>query len=52
MTNLGDINVIVGQEVLAGEPIGRMDSNKSEMYMEVRRGDKAVDPARIFKESN
>ncbi len=50
MTNLGDIDVVVGQEVLAGEPIGRMNPNKPEMYLEVRRGDKAVDPARIFKE--
>ncbi len=52
MTNLGTIDVIVGQEVLAGEPIGRMDPNKPEMYMEVRRGDKAVDPARLFKEND
>ncbi|MBO4480385.1 MAG: peptidoglycan DD-metalloendopeptidase family protein [Alphaproteobacteria bacterium] len=51
MTNLGAIDVIVGQEVLAGEPIGRMNPSKPEMYLEVRRGDKAVDPARIFKES-
>lgn len=50
MTNLGVINVMLGQEVLAGEPIGRMDSDKSEMYLEVRRGNKAVDPARLFKE--
>ena len=51
MTNLGDIDVVVGQEVLAGEPIGRMNPNKPEMYLEVRRGDKAIDPARLFKES-
>ena len=50
MTNLGGIDVVVGQEVLAGEPIGRMDPSKPEMYMEVRRGDKAIDPARLFKE--
>lgn len=52
MTNLGEINVILGQEVLAGEPIGRMNSDKPEMYLEVRRGDKAVDPARLFKEKD
>ena len=51
MTNLGEIDVVVGQDVLAGEPIGRMDSTKSEMYLEVRRGDKAIDPVRIFKEN-
>ncbi len=50
MTNLGSIDVMLSQEVLAGEPIGRMDSDKPEMYLEVRRGDKAVDPARLFKE--
>lgn len=50
MTNLGDINVMLGQEVLAGEPIGRMNPDKPEMYLEVRRGDAAVDPARLFKE--
>ncbi len=52
MTNLGDINVMLGQEVLAGEPIGRMNPDKPEMYLEVRRGDKAVDPARLFKEKD
>ena len=50
MTNMGTIDVAVEQEVLAGEPVGRMDSDKSEMYLEVRRGDKAVDPDRLFKE--
>lgn len=51
MTNLGNIDVMVGQEVLAGEPIGRMNPDKPEMYLEVRRGNKAVDPARLFKEN-
>ncbi len=51
MTNLGDIDVVLGQDVLAGEPIGRMNPDKPEMYLEVRRGDKAVDPARLFKEN-
>lgn len=50
MTNLGDIDVVLGQEVLAGEPIGRMASDKNEMYLEVRRGDKSVDPANLFRE--
>lgn len=50
MTNLGDIDVMVGQDVLAGEPIGRMNPDKPEMYLEVRRGDSAVDPARLFRE--
>lgn len=50
MTNMGSIDAMVGQEVLAGEPIGRMDENKNEMYLEVRRGDKSVNPAYIFNE--
>lgn len=52
MTNLGKLDIVPEQEVLAGEPIGRMDADKGEMYMEVRRGNKAVDPARLFKEEN
>lgn len=50
MTNLGHIDVMLEQEVLAGEPIGRMNPDKPEMYLEVRRGNSAVDPARLFKE--
>ncbi len=50
MTNMGSIDAIVGQEVLAGEPVGRMNENRPEMYLEVRRGDKSVDPARLFNE--
>ncbi|MBR4891993.1 MAG: peptidoglycan DD-metalloendopeptidase family protein [Alphaproteobacteria bacterium] len=50
MTNLGDIDVALEQEVLAGEPVGRMNPNKPEMYLEVRRGNKSVDPARLFKD--
>ena len=50
MTNMGSIDALVGQEVLAGEPIGRMNENRPEMYLEVRRGKNSVDPARIFNE--
>ena len=50
MTNLGIINVMLGQDVLAGEPIGRMNPDKGEMYLEVRRGNKVVNPAQLFKE--
>lgn len=50
MTNMGNIDVLVGQEILAGEPIGHMDSNRPEMYLEVRRGNNSVDPSRLFKE--
>ena len=50
MTNMGSIDALVGQEVLAGEPIGRMNPNKPEMYLEVRRGKNSIDPARLFNE--
>ena len=50
LTNMGSIDAVVGQEVLGGEPIGRMSADKPEMYLEVRRGNRAVDPALIFKE--
>lgn len=52
ITNMGRLDVVPNQEVLAGEPIGRVSPDKQEMYMEVRRGNKAVDPARLFKEEN
>ncbi|MBR5625268.1 MAG: peptidoglycan DD-metalloendopeptidase family protein [Alphaproteobacteria bacterium] len=50
MTNLGNVDVALEQEVLAGEPIGRMNPDKPEMYLEVRRGNSAVDPAKLFNE--
>lgn len=50
MTNMGSIEAFVGQEVLAGEPIGRMNENRPEMYLEVRRGKELVDPSAIFNE--
>ena len=50
MTNLGNIDVALEQEVLAGEPVGRMNPDKPEMYLEVRRGNSAVDPVRLFKD--
>ncbi len=50
MTNLGSVDVLVGQDVLGGEPVGRMNPDRSEMYLEVRRGNAAVDPARLFKD--
>lgn len=50
MTNLETIDVLVGQDVLGGEPIGRMNPERPEMYLEVRRGGTAVDPARLFRE--
>lgn len=50
LTNLGSIDVLPEQEVLAGEPVGRMSADKQEMYLEVRRGNQSVDPARLFRD--
>ena len=55
MTGLATTEVLLGQEVLAGEPVGRMpdsgkDGNRPEMYLEVRRGPSAVNPGRLFNE--
>ena len=50
MTNLGNIDVLPEQEVLSGEPVGRMSADKQEMYLEVRRGNASVDPARLFRD--
>ena len=52
MTNLGNIDVLPEQEVLAGEPVGRMSADKQEMYLEVRRGNASVDPARLFSDDD
>jgi len=52
MTNLGSIDVLPEQEVLAGEPVGRMSADKQEMYLEVRRGNQSVDPARLFRDED
>lgn len=52
MTNLGNIDVLPEQEVLAGEPVGRMSSDKQEMYLEVRRGNQSIDPARLFRDED
>ncbi len=50
LTGLATTDVLLGQDVLAGEPIGRMPEDRAEMYLELRRGTKAVDPAKLFKE--
>ena len=42
---MGTLDTSVGQEVLAGEPIGQMGQNKSDLYMEIRANGQPVDPA-------
>ena len=50
LTGLETTDVLLGQEVLAGEPIGRMPDGRAEMYLELRRGTKAINPAKLFNE--
>jgi len=50
ITGMDDLNVMVGQEVLAGEPIGRMGEKSPDIYMELRFGTRAIDPAKMFTE--
>ena len=50
LTGLATTDVLLGQDVLAGEPIGRMPDGRAEMYLELRRGTKAINPAKLFKE--
>ncbi|MDR0804105.1 MAG: peptidoglycan DD-metalloendopeptidase family protein [Rickettsiales bacterium] len=50
MAGLESANVLVGQEVLAGEPVGAMPGKTSEMYLELRHGSRATDPAQMFDE--
>ena len=52
LAGLGASSAVVGRNVAAGEPIGRMADDggpKPELYLEVRRGSETVDPARWFK---
>lgn len=45
LAGMGTLDTSVGQEVLAGEPIGQMGQNKSDLYMEIRANGQPVDPA-------
>lgn len=50
LTGMGALNVLIGQDVLAGEPIGRMPESNPEIYLELRTGANAVNPSRMFAE--
>ncbi len=42
------INSTVGQEVLAGEPIGQMRENRPDLYIEIRKSGQPVNPEPWF----
>lgn len=48
LAQLEETSVIAGQTVMAGEPVGRMGATNPELYLELRRAKRAIDPARHF----
>lgn len=48
LAGLGEINTSVGQEVLAGEPVGLMDTSNPRLYIEIRKNGHAIDPKPWF----
>ena len=50
LTGMNATNVLLGQEVLGGEPIGRMSEQGGEIYVELRRNGIAINPNRRFNE--
>jgi septal ring factor EnvC (AmiA/AmiB activator) len=48
LAGMDRIDTSVGQEVLAGEPIGQMKENNSDLYIEIRKDGQPVDPAPWF----
>lgn len=49
LAGLGRIDVKMGMDVLAGEPVGQMDANSEGMYIEVRSNGEALDPLIFLK---
>jgi septal ring factor EnvC (AmiA/AmiB activator) len=45
MSGLERVDVLVGERVSAGTPIGRMGSLEPELYLELRQGGRPIDPA-------
>ena len=49
LAGLDRMDVTVGQEVLAGEPIGAMSNTYTDLYLEMRYRGQAIDPEPWFK---
>ncbi len=49
LAGMEQMNAVVGQEVLAGEPIGIMKSSPSKLYIEIRKDGQAIDPQPWFR---
>ncbi len=51
MSGLERVDVLVGESVAAGTPIGRMGSLEPELYLELRQGGRPIDPAPHVRKS-
>ena len=49
LAGMDSINASVGQELLAGEPVGAMGNSYTDLYLEVRSGGTPEDPKEWFK---
>ena len=50
MSGLGNIDVELGQMLLAGEPVGQMPKqNTAELYIEIRKNNQPINPTAWFK---
>lgn len=48
LAGMGSINVSVGQELVAGEPVAKMDNTNKNLYIEIRKEGIAIDPRPWF----
>ena len=48
LAGMDQIHPVVGQEVLAGEPVGQIKENKPELYLEIRKDGQAINPEPWF----
>ena len=48
MAGMDTIDAAVGQQLLAGEPVGYMKQNYTNLYFELRHGGQAIDPKEWF----
>ena len=49
LAGLEEINAWTGQEIIAGEPIGKMGSDRLKLYLEIRKDGQAIDPKPWFQ---
>ncbi len=49
LAGMAQINTAVGQEVLAGEPIGMMKKSPADLYIEIRKDGQPVNPEPWFR---